>query len=73
MAVGRDELIRRYRHHLPRQDQPARYQKVRDACLALAEVVDDTCPDSAEKDTALDRLDEVMFHANAAIARRSPA
>jgi hypothetical protein len=70
MAVGMDELVRRFRHHPPKDGQRDRFEKVRQACLDLAVLVDTECPDSREKTLALTHLDDVMFNANAAIARR---
>lgn len=40
-------------------------------CLALAELIVDLAPDCRSRCIALTRLEEVMFHANAAIARNS--
>ncbi len=70
MAVGLDELVRRFRHHPPTEEQGRRMAEIRSHCLELAELVDELCPDSREKADALTNLDYVMYQANAAIARR---
>ena len=65
-----DELLIRFTYTAPRADQPERYQRIRSAALDLALLIADLAPPSRERDHALDRLDEVVMHANAAIARR---
>ncbi len=70
MAVGMDELVTRFRYHRPNDDQVARMQGIRDACLDLATLIDQSCPDSREKADALTHLEYVMYQANAAIVRR---
>lgn len=44
-------------------------ETIRDMCRALAIGIDDFCPDGREKSLALTELEQVMFWANAAIAR----
>ena len=63
------ELQNRYSYHSPKGDQPDRYNRVRETCLALAQVIVENCPNSRERSTALTQLDMVMMNANAAIAR----
>jgi hypothetical protein len=63
------ELTRRYDYHAPQGDQAQRYQEIRQSCLILAHTVRDLTPCSPEQNRALNALDEVMFLANAAIAR----
>ncbi len=70
MAVGMDELITRFRNHPVSTDQAIRVGEIRQACLELANLIDQHCPDSREKADALTNLDYVMYQANAAIARR---
>ena len=64
-----DDLANRYTYHAPKGDQAKRYGEIRKACLDLASVVVALTPGSREQSTALTKLDEVMFFANAAIAR----
>jgi hypothetical protein len=62
-------LEHRYSYHAPKDGQPAKYEAIRDAALEFAKLIDVLVPDSAEKSTAFTKLDEVVFHANAGIAR----
>lgn len=71
MAIGNTELVTRFRYHQPRNGQTDKYEKIREACLDLAMLIDDLCPDSREKSDSLTNLDYVMYQVNAAIARRS--
>lgn len=63
------ELDNRYTYHAPKGDQTGRYEAVRAGCLELSKLIKKHTPHSREQSTAFTRLDEVMFHANAAIAR----
>lgn len=42
---------------------------LRTACKNIASDIDAACPNSREKSVAMTKLEEVMFWANAAIAR----
>jgi hypothetical protein len=63
------ELDKRFAHHTPKGDQAERYAKVRAAFRALAETINDLCPDSREKSVSLTELETAQFWANASIAR----
>jgi hypothetical protein len=65
-----EELHRRFSYHPPKNDQPRRYEQIRDHGRALAELVDLECPESREKSLALTKIEESVMWANAAIARR---
>jgi hypothetical protein len=69
MPLGDAELTKRFTYHAPKGDQPDRYQRIRDAQRAFAEVLDQYAPDSREKSVAMDHLETAGFWANAAIAR----
>lgn len=60
---------RRFTYHPPSGTQPARYERIRTMARQYAELITALCPDSDERDRAIDRLDEVVMLANAAIAR----
>ena len=62
-------INRRFTYHAPRGNQPARYERLRGMARQYAELIDALCPESDEKKRAIDRLDEVVMLANAAIAR----
>lgn len=63
------DLEKRFTYHAPKNDQPARYQMIRQEALALAYSIDNACPDGREKALAITNLEQVVFWANAAIAR----
>lgn len=58
-----------FTYHAPKADQPPRYEELRAAGKELAELIDQSCPDSREKTIAIERLEECIMWANAAIAR----
>ena len=65
-----DDLDTRFNHHPPRDASIAlAHQSVRENCLSLAREISSIMPDSREKSLALTKLEEVMFWANAGIAR----
>jgi len=70
--IGRltmEELQNRFRYHDPVGDQNERYGIIRSTCLNLASLIGEICPDSRERSVSLTKIDEVMFWANASIAR----
>jgi hypothetical protein len=72
MPVDAAEIGIRFTYHAPHPGQPAKYTAVRSKAKELAELIVEMCPDSREQATALTKLEEVVFWANAAIARRDP-
>lgn len=62
-------LESRFTYHAPKEGQPERYVAIRDKARELALLIEMSCPDSRERDTAIDRLDECVMWANASIAR----
>jgi hypothetical protein len=67
------ELEIRFTYHLPRPDQTRRYEDLRRKAHELAMIMNGYCPPSREYSLALTHLEEAVFWANAAIARRSKA
>ena len=63
------ELKNRFTYHPPKDDQAERYEKIRAGALGFAIFLNAMCPDSREKSVAMTHLDQVVFFANAAIAR----
>ena len=61
-----------YTYHRPTPEQAMKYTQIREAVKAAAEAVLGLCPDSRERDTALQRLEEGVMWANAAVARNEP-
>jgi len=68
--IDRDELETRFTHHVPFGTQPERYGLLRDQGKQLAVTILAHTPSSREQSLALTKLEEVVFWANAAIARR---
>ncbi len=65
-------LAHRFAHHPPTtQVATEEHVFVREGCLWLATKLDDHLPDGREKALAMTNLEQVMFWANAAIARRT--
>jgi hypothetical protein len=63
------DLNVRFTYHKPFGSQPARYEEIRARALDYADYLIKHCPDSREFSLALTKLEEVVFWANAAIAR----
>ena len=66
-----EELENRFTYHAPTEGQPEKYEKIRGMAHSFAAELVEDCPESRELSLALTHLDEVVFFANAAIARRS--
>ncbi len=66
---NKEELIKRFTYHKPSGDQPGRYEKIRGDALTFAAFLSSCTPPSREQSLALTKLEEVVFWANAAIAR----
>ena len=62
-------LSKRFTYHPPKENQPQKYQNIRDNARAFAELLDAMCPDSREKSLAITALEEAVMWANASIAR----
>ena len=69
MSIAEYEIERRFTYHAPKEGQPAKYQALRDNAKKLAFMINELCPDSREKSTAMTKLEEAIFWANASIAR----
>lgn len=62
-------LINRFSYHAPKGNQPERYQNIRAMALTYAMYIAAHTPESREQSLAITKLEEVVFWANAAIAR----
>jgi hypothetical protein len=63
-------LDRDYTFHAPKADQPERYVALREAARTLfLHICMNTPPHCRDQSLALTHLEEVVFYANAAIAR----
>jgi hypothetical protein len=63
------DLLNRFTYHAPKDGQAERYQKIRDAGLYVANLLNAECPESREKSLAVTHLEDAVMWANAAIAR----
>lgn len=64
-----ERIERNFTYHPPRADQGVRYERMRAHAKALAQLIVETCPDGRERALAITKLEEVIFWANASIAR----
>lgn len=58
-----------FTYHPPTEGQPQKYEQIRAKAKEFAEMLVDECPMGRELSTALTNLDQVVFWANASIAR----
>lgn len=65
------ELQNRFTYRPPKPGQPETYEKIRSEALTLAIFLTMKCPQSRELSLALTHLDDVVFWANASIARNT--
>lgn len=65
----RDRIENIFMFHAPINDQAERYEKMRERAKELAYMIQANTPKSQEQSLALTKLEEVVFFANAAIAR----
>jgi hypothetical protein len=64
-----DEMLKNwFTYHSPSPDQLPKFQKIRDAGLALAEAIVECTPPSADQSAAIRHIREGCMTANAAIA-----
>lgn len=64
-----ENLEKRFTYHVPKAGQPQKYRCLRSYGLALANTIDELCPESREKSLAVTKLEEAVMWANASIAR----
>lgn len=63
------DIERRFNYHAPTTEKAAAHTSVRQRCRELADFLNGTTPEGREKALAITHLEEVMFWANAALAR----
>ncbi|MFE7128967.1 hypothetical protein [Streptomyces sp. NPDC057617] len=59
----------RFTYQPPQPGQPERYEQIRAAGRAFAELLAEQCPSSPELSRAITHIDEAVMNANAAVAR----
>jgi hypothetical protein len=64
------EIETRFTYHSPKDNQPIRYEAIRAAAKELSYQIIQLTPKCREQALALTKLEEMVFWANAAIARR---
>lgn len=65
-----EDLDNRFAFHAaPDDEKRMAHTSVRAACAELAHFINDQLPDSREKSLAITNLEQVMFWANAGLAR----
>ena len=57
-----------FMYHAPKGNQAERYTKIREAAKVLVYVIDESCPNTADKTAAMRKLREAVMTANASIA-----
>lgn len=67
-----EELIKRFSYHAPTPEKVKQHERIRAAALEFAKIVVANTPISREQSLALTHIEEAMYSANAAIARRRP-
>ena len=68
-----DEDVERFQntftYHRPTEEQAEKYETLRTIAKGFAFSILDLCPPSRERSVAITKLEEVVFWANASIAR----
>jgi hypothetical protein len=67
--IPQAQLDNNFMYHAPKPGQPEKYEIIRSTAKALAELINEACPDSREKSLAMTNLEQAIFWANASIAR----
>lgn len=62
-----------FTYHRPPQGVAAHFVTLREKAKELAHLINGLVPPGREQSSALTRLEEAIFHANAGIARQYPA
>lgn len=59
----------RFSYHQPTIDQGSTYVRIRETARGMAHLIAEVCPESEERDAAINALDHAVMLANASIAR----
>ena len=63
-----DKIQNWFTYHKPDEDDIGKYHAIRESALDLARIIDDVCPDCADKSAAIRKVREAVMTANASIA-----
>ncbi|MFC4768728.1 DUF7681 family protein [Effusibacillus consociatus] len=63
------QIENNFTYHAPKPGQPEKYSALREKAKEFAYLIDELCVNSREKSLAITNLEQVVFWANAAIAR----
>lgn len=70
--MDKADIANRFKFHPAATDEKKQaHQTVRNTCLRLALDLNNQMPEGGEKEMAIKKLEEVMFWANAGIARNA--
>lgn len=67
--MNAEELVNRFTHHPPDADDVVMHENIRATARRFAEDLNMWLPEGREKSLAITHLEEVVFWANAAVAR----
>jgi hypothetical protein len=63
------QIENNFTYHKPKDNQPQKYEELRNAGKRMAYLISNLCPDSRDKSLAITNLEQVIMWANASIAR----
>jgi len=63
------QIENNFKYHAPKPGQPEIYEAIRNKAKELAELIDGNVPNSREKASAMTKVEEAVFWANAGVAR----
>lgn len=66
-----DQITELFTYHTPSGDQPQRYEQINEKAKQLALLVNEICPESAEKTKAIRKIQAARMWANASVAIHS--
>jgi len=72
MTKEQFEMQSRFGFHIPDENGRTKMTNIRKKVRELANLIQETCPESREKATALTQLSFVMMAANSAIVQQYP-
>lgn len=67
--VANPAIENNFSYHVPKEGQPAKYEAIRAKAKELAYLIDSVVPKSREQSVAMTNLEQVVFWANAGLAR----